>query len=238
MGGFLAQNLETPAEGVRASMVVVFAYLPIGFAAGVVGVGAGMSPMEIALLSLLVYAGSGQFVFASLLGGSALSLITTIFLINFRHFLYSAALSRRIKNLPIAARTAVGAQLTDETFAMMSVRRAPSVAAGMLTLNVSAYTAWFCGNIAGAITGTEVSAVDWGADFLLIAMFAGLLMLNVTAEKGGVKRRLAVAVVAAAVMVGLEHLASHALNIIAAAGLGAALGAMLEKGEKTAPNDL
>ena len=219
-------SLRSPADGVRAAIPVVLGYLPIGFAAGVVGVRTGLSPAEIGLLSLLLFAGSAQFVFANLYAGSALTLIITVFLVNFRHFLYSTALAQQLKHFPAVARTTVGMQLTDETFSVASVlaRRRPVMPSGLLTLNMTSYGAWFVGNIAGALTGEKMALGDWGADFLLIAMFAALLMLNVTAanKKTGA---IVVLVMAAAVMLGLEFVHAHPLNILLAASSAAAVGA-------------
>ena len=109
---------------------IILGYLPIGFADGILGVQAGLSPIEVLLLSLLVYAGSAQFIFASLLGVAPQTLIITIFLINFRHFLYATALSQRLKKLPLPTRIAIGAQLTDESFSLASVLSRPTMLHG------------------------------------------------------------------------------------------------------------
>lgn len=218
-------SLNTPADGMRAAVPVVLGYLPIGFAAGIVGTGAGLSPAEVALLSLLVFAGSAQFVFANLLGGGA-GLIITIFLVNLRHLLYSIALAQKLKKLPVHIRAAIGIQLTDETFALGSALcRQPAVSGGgLLALNITSYSAWFAGNVAGAVLGTQIPMQNWGADFLLAAMFAALLMLSITATS---KKTGAVAVLAlaAVLMVGLELAHPHPLNILLAASTAAAAGA-------------
>ena len=49
-------------QGVKDCVPTLLGYLSIGFAAGVVEKTAGLSMMEIALMSLLLYAGSGQFI--------------------------------------------------------------------------------------------------------------------------------------------------------------------------------
>ena len=56
---------------------------------------------EIALLSLILYAGSAQFIAAGMLAsnGSAAAIIFTIFFVNLRHLLLSAAVSPYFRHL-------------------------------------------------------------------------------------------------------------------------------------------
>lgn len=80
-------------KGVKDCLPTVLGYLSIGFAAGAVEKTAGLSLMEIALMSLLLYAGSAQFIAAGMwvAGASVMSIILTIFIVNLRYFLLSAA---------------------------------------------------------------------------------------------------------------------------------------------------
>ena len=218
--------LDTPAGGIRSAAPIILGYLPIGFAAGILGVQAGLSPIEVLLLSLLVYAGSAQFIFASLLGVAPQTLIITIFLINFRHFLYATALSQRLKKLPLPTRIAIGAQLTDESFSLASVLSRPTMlhGGGLIALNLTSQTAWLIGNGAGALTGQTVPLSD-GIGFLLIPMFSALLMLNLNATKKKTGHWLA-ALTAATLMLALETLHPHPLNLLIAAIIAAAVAAI------------
>ena len=67
-------------------------------------------------LSLILFTGSAQFVFAELYTAQPAVLIGTIFLLNFRHFLYSTAFVPYARRLSTPARFLIGAQLTDESF--------------------------------------------------------------------------------------------------------------------------
>lgn len=49
-----------------AAMPVVFGYLPIGFAYGVLAINAGLSIFQTVLMSIIVYAGSAQLIAVSL----------------------------------------------------------------------------------------------------------------------------------------------------------------------------
>jgi len=217
--------------GARAAIPVALGYAGIGFAAGVVGAQAGLSPAEVTLLSLILFAGSAQFVFAELYTGSPVTLVTTVFLVNLRHLLYSTAFAPRVRGLGVSARFAIGAQLTDETFSLASSLLRGPLGSGrwMIALNMTAYLAWASGNLTGAIAGGAVSAVDGlGLDFALAAMFAALLMMQITEAPGG-RRAVAilVAALAAVTMVALQGWHPGPLNLLVATAVAATAGAAL-----------
>lgn len=76
------QDHATFMQGVKDCIPTLLGYLSIGFAAGVIEMTAGLSLAETALLSLILYAGSAQFIAAGMLAsnGSAVAIIFTIFL--------------------------------------------------------------------------------------------------------------------------------------------------------------
>jgi 4-azaleucine resistance transporter AzlC len=211
----------------RAAAPVVLGYLGIGFAAGVLSAQAGLSPLEVGLLSLLVFAGSAQFVFAQMYAGAPAALISTVFLLNFRHFLYATAFAPAVRRLGWPARFAIGAQLTDETFALASsLLRGGLIHRGrwMIALNATSYSAWVIANIGGAIVGGAAARIEaLGLSFALAAMFAALLMLQITHAP----RRIAAIIVsaaAAAVMLALEVIHPHPANIVIATAAAATVG--------------
>ncbi|HBT73698.1 MAG TPA: branched-chain amino acid ABC transporter permease, partial [Lysinibacillus sp.] len=54
-------------QGVKDCIPTLLGYISIGLAFGVVGSASGLSVLEIALLTILIYAGSAQFIFCALL---------------------------------------------------------------------------------------------------------------------------------------------------------------------------
>ena len=88
-------------NGVKDCVPTMLGYLSIGFAAGVVEKTAGLSIAEIAIMSLLLYAGSGQFIAAAMIAASnpISAIIFTVFFINLRHLLLSAAVSPYFRHL-------------------------------------------------------------------------------------------------------------------------------------------
>ncbi len=53
---------EAIREGLSAAWLICLGYVAIGLAFGVVARNAGLRPLEIGLMSLIVYAGSSQFI--------------------------------------------------------------------------------------------------------------------------------------------------------------------------------
>ncbi|MGI9297609.1 MAG: AzlC family ABC transporter permease [Gammaproteobacteria bacterium] len=170
-------------SGGRKAAPIVVAYLMLGAAAGALGASRGLSPAEIALLSLLLFAGSAQFVFPELYQGAPQTLASAVFFINLRHLLYSTALAQQARRLSRCARAAIGAQLTDETFLVSTAhlrgRMIPS-GAWMIGLNFCSYIAWCGGNIAGALLGGALDLSVVGVEFAGSAMFIALLFPQIT----------------------------------------------------------
>ena len=220
------------ASGARAGLPVVLGYLSIGFAAGVVQRASGLSVAEVMLMSLVLYAGSAQFVVASMLAAASppLAVIATVFFVNLRHLLLSAALAPHFARVPAWKNALVGAQLTDETFviALNHLRGREARPAWMAGLNLSAYWAWAAANLAGALAGGLVSHTrTLGFDFALPAMFAALLVLQFVAQANR-WRALAVTLLASALSVGVAVMVPGNWNIIIATLAGATLGTAME----------
>jgi len=98
-------NGSTLFRGMAAAWPICLGYAPIGLAFGVLAQKAGLTPLEIGLMSVIVFAGSSQFIAVSMLaaGASVFSIVTTTFIVNLRHFLMSSALAVYLKNwlLPV-----------------------------------------------------------------------------------------------------------------------------------------
>ena len=238
----LARGDETFAQGAQAGLPVVLGYLGIGLAAGVVERAAGLSYAEILLLSMVLYAGSAQFVLTSMVSlASPLSaIVLTVFFVNVRHLLLSAALAPYLRRLPAWKNALLGLQLTDETFVVAAGRfakRQPAGAAWMAGLNLAAYSTWALANLAGALFSAQFagSAANTRVlGFALPCMFAGLLVLQLTARPQ-VRVGLSVALFAAALAVVVQVAHPGPWAVIVATVLGATLGLLLERWT-SAPN--
>jgi 4-azaleucine resistance transporter AzlC len=209
-------------EGAKAALPVVLGYLGIGFAAGVVERAAGLSYAEILLLSTVLYAGSAQFVVAGMLGSPAAAIVLTVFFLNLRHLLLSAALAPALRAVPAWKNALLGLQLTDETFVVASSRK--DIRAGwMAGLNLAAWSAWAVANLAGAALSAYAGNTR-ALSFALPAMFAGLLVLQLKSRAGW-----AVGALAALSGVTIHSIWPGPWAVLGATLLGASLGLAIER---------
>lgn len=221
-------------QGIKDCIPTLLGYLSIGFAAGVVEKTAGLTLAEIAMISVILYAGSAQFIAAGMIaaGSTASSIIVTILFVNLRHLLLSAALSPYFRHLPPLRNLLIGALLTDETFGVAiqkTVRKKNISEKWMHGLNITAYLNWLLANIAGAYLGQWiVNPEEWGLDFALPAMFIGLLVLTVLSRN---KYRMDITVggIAVCVAVGVSLLWSPSMGVIAATIIASTIGVLIEK---------
>ncbi|TCS96594.1 AzlC family ABC transporter permease [Hazenella coriacea] len=221
-------------QGVKDCLPTVLGYLSIGFAAGVVQATAGLSMMEIALMSTLLYAGSAQFIAAGMFvaGAPLLSIIVTIFIVNLRYLLLSAALAPYFRKMSTLQNIVNGFLLTDETFGVAANRlskRNEASYSWMLGLNITAYLNWLFANLAGAYLGQWIQdPSSFGLDFALPAMFIGLLVLQFV-DSPKIVLDFFIAISAIILTILASFMLSKGLDLIVATLLAACLGVVIEK---------
>jgi Predicted branched-chain amino acid permease (azaleucine resistance) len=221
-------------QGVKDCIPTLLGYLSIGFAAGVLEKTAGLSIMEIALMSILLYAGSAQFIAAGMIaaGSSATGIIITILFVNLRHILLSAALSPYFRHLSAFKNMLVGSLLTDETFGVAineAAKKKQIDEKWMHGLNVTAYLNWIVANLAGAYFGQWIANPEGlGLDFALPAMFIGLLVLAMMSRLQ-IRRDVLVAVCAVVIAVGVSVVYPGNLGVIVATFCASTIGMVIER---------
>ena len=221
-------------QGVKDCIPTLLGYLSIGFAAGVVEKTSGLSISEIVLMSLLLYAGSAQFIAAGMIAAQhpLSAIIFTIFFVNLRHLLLSAALAPHFRHLSPWKNIAVGSLLTDETFgvAINRIRQKKTIPfSWMIGLNITAYLNWLLANIIGGMFGQMIPNPEaFGLDYALAAMFIGLLVLQMEKREAN-QQKIVVAISTAAFVIGSSFLFSGYVSVIIATMLGATLGVMIER---------
>lgn len=221
-------------QGVKDCIPTLLGYLSIGFAAGVVGNTSGLSIIEITLMSLLIYAGSAQFIVSGMIAshGSPASIILTVFIVNLRHLLLSAALSPYFSRLSPVKTLLIGSLLTDETFGVAINKTTDKDYISekwMHGLNITAYLNWIAATIAGAFLGQWITNPEkFGLDFALPAMFIGLLVIQLV-SRGKIAKDLVVAISAVVLVLGTSFFLSGSMAIIVAIVIAATLGMVVEK---------
>lgn len=180
---------NTFMAGVKDCIPTLLGYLSIGFSFGIVGMVSGLSILEIAIISILIYAGSAQFILCALLLASTpiSAIIFTIFVVNLRHFLMSLTVAPHLTQYSLLRNIGFGSLLTDETFgvAVNEVARSNKLYGRWMDgLNITAYLSWIASCVAGAYLGKWIpNAEQWGLDFALVAMFIALLVLQLNSVK-------------------------------------------------------
>lgn len=170
-------------RGMAAAWPICLGYLPIGLAFGVLAQKAGLSTLEIGLMSVLVFAGSSQFIAVSMLaaGASLFSIVVTTFIVNLRHFLMSSALAVFLKNTDRKKLSFFAYGVTDESFAvnLSKFRESEWDLDSALVTNYTANFTWIVTTVLGGIGGQFIPAHAFGIDYALIAMFICLLVFQI-----------------------------------------------------------
>jgi 4-azaleucine resistance transporter AzlC len=214
------------------ALPVVMGYIPVGFAYGVLGVNAGISTFNTIIMSLIVFAGSAQLMATGFFaqGLNPFSIIITTFIVNLRHMLMSASLSTHMKNWTKIEVAGFCYELTDETFAVHSMRfnSGDTSALPAMSINLICQLSWVVGTILGALAGNLISDVKpFALDYALPAMFIALLILQIHNRK-----HIIVAIVGAVISIILWKIGITQWNVIMATIIGATLGAILETSNK------
>ncbi|EHO50559.1 AzlC family ABC transporter permease [Lentilactobacillus kisonensis] len=182
-------ELNVPSAA-KETLPTVFGYIGIGVAFGIVGKAAGLSPLLVTLMSIITYAGSAQFVIVSMLvtHSPMLSIVLSVFLVNSRMILMSTTLAPYFKKESLLKNVLVGTLLTDESFALgmnkLNYTDNRLNFSWFNTANIIAYATWIISSLVGAVLGNFISNPEkFGLDFALIAMFIGLLYLQLISDK-------------------------------------------------------
>jgi 4-azaleucine resistance transporter AzlC len=167
-------------RGVLDILPVLFAATPIGLLWGTFAVGKGLSPFEAGLMSASVFAGAAQFVALEVWQKPApwVLLTLTVLIVNVRHVLMGASLSRHMGAINRRWHPAMMFLMMDEGWAF-SERRALTVP---LTLGyyaglcVPMWLSWTASSVLGAMIGRSFGdPAAIGLDFAFSALFIGIL---------------------------------------------------------------
>lgn len=225
---FRRERKTALSKGVAAAWPICLGYAPIGLAFGVLAQKAGLTPLEIGLMSVIVFAGSSQFIAVSMLaaGASAVSIVATAFIVNLRHFLMSSALAVYLKNSDRKKLTFFSYGVTDESFAVNLTRFRESDwdLNSALVTNFSANITWLITTVLGGFSGQFIPAHASGIDYALVAMFICLLVFQL---KGSIY--VISAMIAGIFAVFLSILIPGNSYVVIASMAAAAIGVALKK---------
>ncbi|MDR2606647.1 MAG: AzlC family ABC transporter permease [Oscillospiraceae bacterium] len=166
---------------------ILAGYAFLGFALGVLMSAAGFHPLITILMSVIVYAGSGQFAAVNLLTAAfnPIGAFLLELMVNARHVFYGLSLLDKYKRLG-RKRWYMVFGLTDETFSVnVGVESPQSVNSGwfMFAITVLNHVYWVCATGLGAIFGRFVHFNTKGLDFVMTALFIVIFLEQWLKEK-------------------------------------------------------
>lgn len=215
--------------GFRDELPILLGVMPFGMIYGILALAAGLNTGEAQAMSVIVFAGSAQFMLVQLIavGTPALVMIVTGFIINLRHALYSASIAPHIKHLNPFWKTLLSYLLTDEAYAIAITRyykrdASPNKHFYFLGAGLALWSSWQVSTAVGVFLGTQIPS-SWSLDFTLALTFIALVVPSLK-DRPSILAALsasAVAVVTAAL--------PYKLNLIVAAIVGIAVGLWSEK---------
>lgn len=215
---------------------IVLGYLPLGFAFGVLALQNGIPGFVAVLMSVVIFAGSGQFIAAGMwgAGASVVAIIFTNLVVNLRYLLMCAALAPWLGRFSAWQQALFSSEIVDETFAVhanaMRAGEEPRLAI-LYSANMTAHGGWILGTLLGVVSGELLSDPrSLGLDYALPAMFLALLIPQCRE-----RLHVMIAGLSGVVSVGLVLAGAGRWNVILATIIGASLGAwLMERKERLA----
>ena len=169
-------------DGLKKGLGISLAVLPFGLLFGALAVDNGLTPFEAVLMSGLLYAGASQMVGLELFGQNVAPwlIVLSIFAVNFRHVLYSAAIRRHIIHYSFGQKAAALFLLVDPQYAESESRAEKGKAVSLawyMGMGLPIYAGWLVETWIGAAFGKLITNPQALAlDFLLPIYFLGLVM--------------------------------------------------------------
>lgn len=161
----------------RLTLPILFGYIPLGMAFGVLFATQLDHAWWIApLTGLLIYAGAGQILAVSLLASHAglLEVFVAMFVLNARHLFYGLSLLGRFRGAGWRKAYLIFG-LTDETYSLLTSRPQGEdrTAEQALDFRITALNQiyWIIGCALGALLGDSLSFDSRGIEFALVALF-------------------------------------------------------------------
>jgi 4-azaleucine resistance transporter AzlC len=172
------QNKDLFTIAFKTTIPVLLGYIPLGMAFGFLLAGAGYHWIYAFIMSLFVYAGSGQFLAVALLsaGAGLTEFAIATLLLNFRHAFYGLSLLEKFSGIGRVKPYLIFA-LTDETYALLTTTDLPqgsSKSKFYFYIAALDHLYWITGSIIGAALGSVLDLNLEGMSFVLTALFVVL----------------------------------------------------------------
>ena len=154
---------------------VLTGYLFIGIAFGVMFAEKGYSFLWAILMSLLVYAGSGQYLAVNFFvpGISFVQVVFMTLMVNIRHIFYGISLLEKFNKMG-KKRWYMIFGLTDETYSLLCTTKVPDDVEEdkfLFAISIMNQSYWVIGSAVGGLAGALLPFDSEGIDFAMTALF-------------------------------------------------------------------
>ncbi|MBR1730975.1 MAG: AzlC family ABC transporter permease [Ruminococcus sp.] len=171
----------------KYSLPVLFGYIPLGFAFGVLLQAQGYNAIWAFFMCVFIFSGTGQYLIVSMLavGATIPHVIIVTFLLHFRYFFYGLSMIDKYHKIGRLKWYLIFG-LTDETYAILSTEKPPegitkqAFYASVTFLN---YCYWIIGVVLGSLVGGILPFSTKGIEFVMTALFSVLVVEQWKAHK-------------------------------------------------------
>jgi 4-azaleucine resistance transporter AzlC len=177
----MPSTLSTVRAGLVASLALVPSVFVYGTVFGGLAVQAGLRPLEVWGMSVLVFAGASQFVAVPMFaaGASPLAIVLTTYVINMRHYLMAATLAPAFRGFRRPWLALIAHWINDESFAIAVAHRNPPDPWFYVGSAIAVGGAFLGGVPVGTQLGGLVAEPGrWGLDFAFPAVFLSLIAVQ------------------------------------------------------------
>ena len=192
-----------------------------GLAFGAVAAAAGLSVLQAAVMSAVMYTGASQFALVGILSaaGSPFAALAAALLLGLRNAFYGVPVAGIVRPRGLG-RVLTAHFVIDETTAMAVAQGDRRVGRyAFWATGICLFAMWNLGTLVGALIGSSIDTSALGLDAAAPAIFLALLWPQLSRDRG-----VAVAVGAVAVALALVTLTPVGVPIIAAAGVAIVAG--------------
>lgn len=173
-------------------------YVFIGIAFGVMFAEKGYSFLWAMFMSLMVYAGAGQYLAVNFFvpGVSFLQVIFLTLMVNVRHVFYGISLLEKFNSMG-KKRWYMIFGLTDETYSLLCTTKTPEGVDEekfLFAISIMNQSYWILGSAIGGIAGTLIPFNSEGIDFAMTALFVVIFVEQWFDKKNRVPEMIGVAV--------------------------------------------
>ncbi len=219
-------------RGMKDGMPIALGYFPVSFTFGMMAVSQGMPAWFAIAVSMVNLTSAGQFAGLPLIlsAASAVEMAVTQFIINLRYSLMSLSLSQKVDpSVSVPQKLLMSFGVTDEVFAVASVRPENVGARYFYGLMATPYLGWTLGTACGALLGAVLpELISSSLSIAIYGMFIAIILPDM-------RKHLSVSVVvaiSAALSCAFKFIpalggVSSGFVIIICAVVAAALGALI-----------